>query len=55
MFWPEKISKKLKIEYPVIQAPMFGVSTPEMAAAANRASCLGSLAIADLSVIVLFN
>ncbi len=49
MFWPEKISKKLNIQYPVIQAPMFGVSTPEMAAAANRASCLGSLAIADLS------
>ncbi|WEK69711.1 MAG: nitronate monooxygenase [Candidatus Chryseobacterium colombiense] len=49
MFWPGKISEKLNIQYPVIQAPMFGVSTPEMAAAANRASCLGSLAIADLS------
>ena len=49
MFWPEKISEKLNIQYPVIQAPMFGVSTPEMAAAANRVSCLGSLAIADLS------
>ncbi|WBV60056.1 nitronate monooxygenase [Chryseobacterium camelliae] len=49
MFWPGKISKKLNIEYPVIQAPMFGASTPEMAAAASKASCLGSLAIADLS------
>ena len=49
MFWPEKISEKLNIQYPVIQAPMFGVSTPEMVAAANGASCLGSLAIADLS------
>lgn len=49
MFWPGKISEKLNIQYPVIQAPMFGVSTPEMVAAANRASCLGSLAIADLS------
>jgi nitronate monooxygenase len=49
MFWPEKISKKLNIQYPVIQAPMFGVSTPGMVAAANIASCLGSLAIADLS------
>lgn len=49
MSWPEKISKKLNIQYPVIQAPMFGVSTPEMVMAANKASCLGSLAIADLS------
>lgn len=49
MFWPEKINKKLNIQYPVIQAPMFGVSTPGMVAAANIASCLGSLAIADLS------
>jgi len=49
MFWSGKISKKLNIQYPVIQAPMFGVSTPEMVAAANRASCLGSLALADLS------
>lgn len=49
MFWPDKISKKLNIKYPVIQAPMFGVSTPPMVAAANKAECLGSLALADLS------
>lgn len=49
MFWPDTISKKLGIEYPVIQAPMFGVSTTEMVAAATRAGCLGSLALADLS------
>lgn len=49
MFWPDTITKKFDIEYPIIQAPMFGVSTPQMAAAAARAGCLGSLAIADLS------
>ncbi|MFS4472038.1 NAD(P)H-dependent flavin oxidoreductase [Chryseobacterium sp. T20] len=49
MFWPDTISKKLGIEYPVIQAPMFGVSTVQMAVAATKAGCLGSLALADLS------
>ncbi|MGI9582767.1 NAD(P)H-dependent flavin oxidoreductase [Chryseobacterium sp. RRHN12] len=49
MFWPDTISKKLGIKYPVIQAPMFGVSTIQMAAAAAKAGCLGSLALADLS------
>lgn len=49
MFWPDTISKKLGIEYPLIQAPMFGVSTVQMVAAAAKAECLGSLALADLS------
>ncbi|AZA92586.1 Nitronate monooxygenase [Chryseobacterium nakagawai] len=49
MFWPETISKKLGVKYPVIQAPMFGVSTVPMVAAATSAGCLGSLALADLS------
>lgn len=49
MFWPDTISKKLGIKYPVIQAPMFGVSTVQMAATAAKAGCLGSLALADLS------
>lgn len=49
MFWPDTISKILNVKYPVIQAPMFGVSTPQMAAAAAKAGCLGSLALADLS------
>lgn len=49
MFWPDTISKKLGIKYPVVQAPMFGMSTPEMVAAAGKAGCLGSLALADLS------
>lgn len=49
MFWPDTISKILQIKYPVIQAPMFGVSTPQMAAAAAKTGALGSLALADLS------
>ncbi|MGG5210023.1 NAD(P)H-dependent flavin oxidoreductase [Chryseobacterium sp. MIQD13] len=49
MIWPDTISKILDIKYPVIQAPMFGVSTPQMVAAATKAGCLGSLALADLS------
>ncbi|OCA72707.1 tungsten formylmethanofuran dehydrogenase [Chryseobacterium contaminans] len=49
MFWPDTISKRLGVQYPIIQAPMFGVSTMEMVAAAARAGCLGSLALADLS------
>ena len=49
MFWPDTISKRFNIKYPVIQAPMFGVSTPQMTAAAAKAGALGSLALADLS------
>ncbi|CAA7197102.1 NAD(P)H-dependent flavin oxidoreductase [Chryseobacterium potabilaquae] len=49
MIWPEKISEKLNIKYPLIQAPMFGVSTPKMTSKAANANCLGSLALADLS------
>ncbi|MFL9833595.1 NAD(P)H-dependent flavin oxidoreductase [Chryseobacterium terrae] len=49
MLFPETISKILNVKYPVLQAPMFGVSTPEMTVAASKSGCLGSLALADLS------
>ncbi|MBK1895172.1 NAD(P)H-dependent flavin oxidoreductase [Chryseobacterium paridis] len=49
MIWPDAIRKKLNIQHPIIQAPMFGVSTPEMVSASVNAGCLGSLALADLS------
>ncbi|MCS4305060.1 nitronate monooxygenase family protein [Chryseobacterium sp. BIGb0232] len=49
MVWPDTISKRLGVKYPIVQAPMFGVSTIQMVAAAARADCLGSLALADLS------
>ncbi len=39
----------LKVEYPIIQAPMLGVSTPEMAAAVSNQGGLGSLPVGGLS------
>jgi nitronate monooxygenase len=41
---------KLRIRYPIIQAPMAGgPSTPELAAAVSNAGGLGSLAAAYLT------
>ena len=42
------ITQRLNIKYPIIQAPMLGVATPEMVAAASKAGCLGSLPLGDL-------
>lgn len=50
MIWNNRISHLSGADYPIIQAPMFGVSTPEMAAAASQANCLGSLALGDMNV-----
>jgi len=49
MNWQNSITKLLDIKYPIIQAPMFGVSTPDMVAAASKANCLGSLALGDMN------
>ena len=49
MIWKNGVTQKLKIEYPVIQAPMLGVSTPQMAAAISNQGGLGSLAVGGLS------
>ncbi len=49
MKWTNELSQKLNIRYPVIQAPMFGVTTPSMVAAAAKANCLGTLSLGDLS------
>ena len=38
------IIQRLQIRYPIIQAPMAGVSTPELAAAVSNAGGLGSIA-----------
>src|SRR5688500_14485587 len=46
--WTNDVTKKLNIDYPIIQAPMFGVTTPEMVAAAAKVGCLGSLPFGDL-------
>jgi nitronate monooxygenase len=39
----------LQIKYPIIQAPMLGISTPQMAAAVSNEGGLGSLAVGGLS------
>ncbi len=49
MKWENNISKILGVQYPIIQAPMFGVTTPQMVAAAAQAKALGSLSLGDLS------
>jgi nitronate monooxygenase len=46
--WKNEITRKLNVDYPIVQAPMFGVTTPEMVAAATKASCVGSLPLGDL-------
>jgi nitronate monooxygenase len=38
-----RITELLRIEHPVIQAPMAGISTPELAAAVSNAGGLGSI------------
>ena len=48
MNWNNSITQQLFIEYPIIQAPMFGVTTPAMVAAAANTGCLGSLPLGDL-------
>jgi len=48
MNWTNEITQLLAIDYPIIQAPMFGVTTPEMVAEASNINCLGSLALGDL-------
>ena len=40
---------KLGIAHPIIQAPMAGVSTPELAAAVSNAGALGSIAVGSVN------
>ena len=48
--WNDKrLTELLEIEHPIIQAPMAGSSTPQMAAASANAGCLGSLGCAMMS------
>jgi nitronate monooxygenase len=37
--------ERLRLDHPIIQAPMAGVSTPAMAAAASNGGCLGSIGL----------
>ena len=42
---PAELLRRLQLELPIIQAPMAGVSTPAMAAAAANAGALGSMGV----------
>ncbi|HEY0202039.1 MAG TPA: nitronate monooxygenase [Burkholderiaceae bacterium] len=42
---PEQLCALLGVQYPIVQAPMAGVSTPALAAAVSNAGALGSLGI----------
>ena len=47
--WPRtELLEMLGIEHPIIQAPMSGVATPELAAAVSNAGALGSLGCGSL-------
>ncbi|RYD91355.1 MAG: nitronate monooxygenase, partial [Sphingobacteriales bacterium] len=48
MNWNNDITQRFHTVYPLIQAPMFGVTTVEMVVAATEAGCLGSLPLGDL-------
>src|SRR3954452_23774405 len=49
MNWKNKLTERLNITYPFVQAPMLGVTTPEMVAAISNAGALGSLSVGGLS------
>jgi nitronate monooxygenase len=49
MEWNHALTGILKVAYPIIQAPMLGVTTPEMAASISNSGGLGSLPVGGLS------
>ncbi|TFV93963.1 nitronate monooxygenase [Oxalobacteraceae bacterium OM1] len=46
----DDVLKLLKVQFPIIQAPMVGVSTPQLAAAVSEAGGLGSIGIGASTV-----
>ncbi|MEN7551545.1 nitronate monooxygenase [Rapidithrix thailandica] len=44
-----QLTQQLAVRYPIIQAPMLGITTPEMVAAVSNAGGLGSLPIGGLA------
>jgi nitronate monooxygenase len=44
------LTRRLDLRHPIIQAPMAGTSTPDMAAAVTNAGALGSVAIGSVGV-----
>lgn len=49
MSWKNIVTETLKADYPIVQAPMLGVSTPEMAGAVSNQGGLGSLPVGGLA------
>ena len=49
MIWQNRLTQLLGIQYPIIQAPMLGVTSPEMVAAIANLGGLGSLPVGGLS------
>lgn len=48
--WPDnRLTERLGLTHPIIQAPMAGASSPAMAAAAANAGALGSIGAALMS------
>lgn len=48
MEWKNSLTELLQLDYPIIQAPMLGVTTPEMVAAISNEGGLGSLPVGGL-------
>lgn len=49
MNWEQDITASLNIKYPIIQAPMLGITTPDMVSAIADEGGLGSLPVGGLS------
>lgn len=49
MQWQNELTHLLQVTYPIIQAPMLGVTTPHMVATVSNAGALGSLPIGGLA------
>lgn len=49
MEWQNNLTALLNIKYPIVQAPMLGVTSPEMVAAISNSGGLGSLPVGGLS------
>lgn len=49
MNWQNRLTQLLGIQYPIVQAPMLGVTSPEMVAAVSNLGGLGSLPVGGLS------
>src|SRR5215210_1505392 len=49
MKWENEFTQALRLKYPIVQAPMLGVTTPEMVAVISNLGGLGSLPVGGLS------